>query len=349
MNKNLCHSRVLNCQEHKAMISTPDRHNRSTWLSTALVLTLSFFLLGANGAFAKTHLIDLWAERIESGEAGGNPLFAYRMIQHEIVEEDESRTDVTWRYVQEPTIPGPTIVIDEGDKVFLTLSHAFDPGNDETLEQVSVHVHGVHYNIISDGTLKVINLVNDQSAINPSSGMAMSYTYEWIAAPGTAGTWPYHDHNMLTLNGAEDRGLYGALIVNDRADIQTARGTRIRTSAFSSVDKEYVLFIGDDAFWGEEIDNQTGQQTPLWDNPTLNANRNSNVRFHLIALGTNTHQFEFPGYEWVDPGTNLIIRAKAIGPLEKHVFAISARRSSVYEDVEFASRSLGMQGEFKIK
>ncbi len=328
------------------MTGTLGRNNRPIrlLLLPVLMLTLSFFLLGVNGAFAKTHLIELWAERIEPGEEGGNPLFAYRMGEHKIVEEGGSETDLTGRYVDEPTIPGPTIVIDEGDVVELTLMHVFDPGDDATLEQVSVHVHGVHYDIVSDGTLKVINLVSDQSATP-----VMSYTYEWTAAPGTAGTWPYHDHNMLTLNGAEDRGLYGALIVNDRADIETARGTRIRTSAFSSVDKEYVLFIGDDAFWGEEIDNRTGYQTPLWDNPTLSAKRNSNVRFHLIALGTNTHQFEFPGYEWVDPGTNLIIREKAIGPLEKHVFAISARRSSVYEDVDFASRSLGMQGKFEVK
>ena len=265
---------------------------------------------------------------------------------YNIIKEGASETDVTSRYATEPTIPGPTIVIDEGDEVMLTLRHVFDPGSDTTLEQVSVHVHGVHYDIISDGTLKYINLVADESATP-----VMDYTYHWIAAPGTAGTWAYHDHNMITLNGAEDRGLYGALIVNDHANIETVNqgGTKTKTSAFSSVDKEYVLFIGDDAFWGQEINNLTGQQTPLWDNPKLEAKKNSNVRFHLIALGTNTHEFQLPGYRWIDPGTTQIIREKTIGPLEKHVFAIRAKRNSIYEDVAFASQSLGMQGKFKVK
>ncbi len=353
MKYNLCPSMVLNCQKHIAMMGTLVRKNRSTRLLSVVMLTLAFFLLGANGAFAddsgKTHLIELWAERIMPGYEGGNDLFAYRMKKH-LIQEDGSETDVTWRYPDEPTIPGPTIVIDEGDQVELTLRHKFDPGDDETLEQVSVHVHGVHYDIESDGTLEYINLVRDQSAINsPTEGMVMSYVYHWTAAPGTAGTWPYHDHNMLTLNGAEDRGLYGAVIVNDHADIETVNGeANTTTSPFSNVGKEYVLFIGDDAFWGTEIDNRTGQQTPLGDNPTLSAARNSYVRFHLIALGTNSHLFRLAGYRWPDSETNLVIQDKAIGALEKHVFAIRANHSSVYEDLAFASRWLGMQGQFKV-
>ena len=225
----------------------------------------------------------------------------------------------------------------------LTLKHVFDPGNSTTLEQVSVHVHGVHYDIHSDGTIEYINLVDDESA-TPH----MSYTYHWVAAPGTAGTWAYHDHNMITLNGAEDRGLYGALIVNDNSTVTTVSQSDQMTSApFSSIAKEYVLFIGDDAFWGSEVDNLTGQQTPLWHNPTLSAQQNSNVRIHLIALGTNTHQFKFPGYRWIDPGTNVIIQEKTIGPLEKHVFAINANHSSVYKDQAFTSKLLGMKGKFK--
>lgn len=322
--------------------------NGSIRLLSALILILPLFLLGANGASAqgtgKLHMVELWAEKFMPGLEGGNALFAYRMASH-IIKEGAKETDVTWRYAAEPTIPGPTVVIDEGDEVLLTLRHEFDPGSDTTLDQVSVHVHGVHYDIFSDGTLEYINLVADESATP-----VMSYTYHWIAAPGTAGTWPYHDHNMITLNGAEDRGLYGAVIVNDHADIETVNpGNKITTSPFSSVEKEYVLFIGDDAFWGVEINNRNGQQTPLRDNPTLSARRNSNVRFHLIALGSNTHQFRMPGYRWLEPGTDRVIREKAIGALEKHVFAIRADHSSVYKDLNFSSRSLGLQGYFKVR
>ncbi|NKB80391.1 MAG: multicopper oxidase domain-containing protein [Nitrospirales bacterium] len=348
MKDNMCHSRVLNCPQGVAKMGTLDYHNRPTRLLSVLMLTLSLFLFGANGAFAhstgKMHMIELWAEKIMPGDEGGNALFAYRMAEH-IVKKGPRQKDVTSRYASEPTIPGPTIVIDEGDEVMLTLRHVFDPGDSTRLEQVSVHVHGVHYDILSDGTLEYINLVADESATP-----VMNYTYHWVAAPGTAGTWAYHDHNMITLNGAEDKGLYGALIVNDHTRIKTvSHDTKTMRSAFSSVAKEYVLFIGDDAFWGQEINNRTGKQTPLWDNPELEARKNSNVRFHLIALGTNTHKFKLPGYRWVDPGTKQIIKKKTIGPLEKHVFAIRAKYSSVYKDVNFANQSLGMKGQFKVK
>ena len=301
-----------------------------------LVLVLSFSYFGAN-AFAqsasagKLHTIELWAEKIPAGAEGGNDRFAYQMNSHVISDMDGSNeTDVTSNYAVAPTVPGPTIVINEGDEVALTLSHVFDPGDSTTLDQVSVHVHGVHYDILSDGTIKYINLVEDESATPVAS-----YTYRWIAAPGTAGTWAYHDHNMITLNGAEDRGLYGALIVNSSASL-------------GSIAKDYVLFIGDDAFWGTEIDSQTGQQTSLLNNPALTAQQGSNVRFHLIALGTNTHHFALPGYTWIDPGTNLTISEKIIGPLEKHVFTVQAGTNSQYLDTAFSSKLLGMKGDFNV-
>ncbi|MCP5242849.1 MAG: multicopper oxidase domain-containing protein [Burkholderiales bacterium] len=315
---------------------------RFVYTLIALVLMLCTQAAFAAGG-GKTHVIELWAEKIPAGVEGGNDLFAYRMAGH-IIQEGATETNVTSRYAAEPTIPGPTIVIDEGDEVMLTLKHVFDPGNSASFEQVSVHVHGVHYDIHSDGTLEYINLIADESA-TPT----MSYTYHWIAAPGTAGTWAYHDHNMITLNGAEDRGLYGALIVNNKTSTMALnKAGNLKTVSISSIKKEYVLFIGDDAFWGTEIDNQTGQQTSLWENPTLSAQQGSNVRFHLISLGSNTHNFKLSNYGWIDPGTNLIITEKVIGPLEKHVFAVQAGQSSQYKDDTFSSNSLGMKGNFNV-
>lgn len=313
-----------------------------------LVSALPFFIFVTTAvaqSAGQLHQIELWAEKIPAGAEGGNDRFAYQMNSHVISDMDGSNeTDVTSRYVMAPTIPGPTIVINEGDEVEITLRHVFDPGDSTTLDQVSVHVHGVHYDILSDGTIEFINLVEDESA-TPT----MSYTYRWIAAPGTAGTWAYHDHNMITLNGAEDRGLYGTLIVNNGS--QTAalnQGGQLKTVPLASIKKEYVLFIGDDAFFGMEIDNQTGQQTPLLDNPALAAQQGSNVRFHLVALGTVTHNFAMPGYSWIDPGTNLIISEKIIGPLERHVFAVQANSNSQYMDTVFSSSLLGMKGDFNV-
>lgn len=289
-----------------------------------LLLVVSLLFFGSNALAGNFHRIGMYAEELEGG------YYAYRMMHHEIISQDGGTTNITSRYSNAATIPGPTIIISEGDEVEIELMHQFDPDNPKQ-EHVSLHVHGVHYDIDSDGTLKYINLYKDESATP-----VMSYTYRWIAAPGTAGTWPYHDHNMNSHNGAEDKGLFGALIVNPAS------------TAVSNIKKEYVLYLIDDAFVGMEISNSTGQQTPLWTNPTLTAERNSDVRFHLIALGTNLHQFELPGYTWVDPGTIKRINAKAIGPLEKHVFVVKATHSSSYMDTAFSSRLLGMRGDFVV-
>ncbi len=341
------------CAETLASTSRSPQTQRITLISRwimlpLLVFVLAFLFLGKDAHAdrkAKLHQIELWAEKIPAGAEGGNDLFAYRMASHLVSKMDLSNEkDITSRYVDAPTIPGPTIVIDEGDEVSLTLRHQFDADPDSPLFQVSVHVHGVHYDIHSDGTIEHINLVEDESATP-----VMSYTYHWVAAKGTAGTWAYHDHNMITLNGAEDRGLYGALIVNDKSSTTALnKAGNLKNVPISSIKKDYILFIGDDAFWGTEINNQTGQQTPLWDNPTLNAQQGSNVRFHLIALGTNTHHFKFPGYGWIDPGTNVVINEKIIGPLEKHVFVVKTKENSNYMDMTFSSKLLGMKGDLNI-
>jgi FtsP/CotA-like multicopper oxidase with cupredoxin domain len=299
-----------------------------------LIAILFFVTTGAQAA-GNFHDIEMFAERLEDG------LFAYGMRKHKITDQNGQETDLTGRYIAAATIPGPTIVMEEGDVAEIELVHQFDPEN-PFQDHVSLHVHGVHYDLISDGTLKYINFHSDQSAMP-----AMSYTYRWDAAPGTAGTWPYHDHNMESHNGAEDKGLFGTLIVNPASGTERInfRGTRANIP-LSRITKDYVFYIGDDAFWGMEIDNATGKQTYLGINPSLTAQRNTYVRFHLIALGTNFHQFELANYSWVDPGKSKRIKQKVIGPLEKHVFAIRATHSSSYMDTAFSSSLLGMKGNF---
>lgn len=209
------------------------------------------------------HKIEFAAEKIDGG------YYAYRMRQHLVSDlNGGNAVDITARYPDGPTIPGPTIVIKEGDEVELTLYHQFDPAT-PAHEHVSVHVHGVHYDIESDGTLEYINHFKDESAIP-----VMSYKYRWIAAPGTAGTWPYHDHNMLTHNGAEDRGLYGAVIVNPASNMTVmSSGNSRQTVSLDTVAKDYVLYLFDDAFAGTEIDRATGQQSYGGANPALTAQK----------------------------------------------------------------------------
>ena len=286
----------------------------------------------AEAVASKTHEITLVAEELDNG------LLAYRMDSH-FVDDGSGAEDITERYSDEPSIPGPTIVIDEGDEVSLTIE------NDIGSDMVSVHVHGVHYEITSDGTLEHINMIEDQGA-TPGS----PFTVHWIAGPGTAGTWPYHDHTFGGLNGAEHKGLFGTLIVNPPDEISLVDGKKVKSIDVEDLDRQFVLYLGDDAFWGMEIDDD-GNQTPLWTNPTLGAKTGDYVRFHLIALGTDTvHEFKLGSYKWLDSGTDELISTKQIGPLENHAFTIKAKNGNAsYSDENVSNKLMGMKGKFTVK
>jgi FtsP/CotA-like multicopper oxidase with cupredoxin domain len=279
-----------------------------------------------------THTIHMTAEELPNGQ------LAYKMLGH-TVSGESGTVNLTSKYSEDASIPGPTIVINEGDEVSLTIHNSITSRPDQL---VSVHVHGVHYEITSDGTLAHINMVGDQGAY-PSG----SFTYHWIAGPGTAGTWPYHDHTFGGINGAENKGLFGTLIVNPASStVKAVQGNAIQDVSISQIKKDFVLYLGDDAFWGMEID-ENGNQTPLWVNPTLKAKNDDYVRFHLIALGTDMHKFQMSQYQWVDPGTTSKINMVDIGPLENHQFTVKTKNGTAqYIDQNESNKLMGMRGTF---
>lgn len=291
-------------------------------------------LFAADAADPKTHEITMAAASLPNGQLG------YQMISHVI-----DGTDVTeQRYGAnpQPSIPGPVIVMDEGDQVLLTLR------NDLGEDCVSVHVHGVHYGIESDGTLAEIN-GNVDSCATPGN----PYTFVWNAAKGTAGTWPYHDHTLGSPLGSEDKGLFGAIIVNEPKTKALIDGT-VRNIATNTIDKEYVLYMVETTFWGVEIDNNNGgKQTPLWTNPTLVSQLGSLDRFHVIGLGTAFHTFHMHAHRWLDDGTTNTIDTRTIGPLTRHVFTVQAGEGVgtgdwMYHCHVFAHMQAGMTGFYRV-
>ena len=291
-------------------------------------------MFSASALDPKTHNIVMTTKLLPTGQ------LAYQMVSHNIDGNDVTEQ----RYGTNPTpsIPGPAIIIDEGDEVFLTLE------NDLGSDCVSVHVHGVHYSINDDGTLQSVNKVEDSCA-KPGQ----SKTYHWSAGPGTAGTWPYHDHTFGSDLGSEDAGLFGAVIVNEPKTKAMING-KISSLYTSDIDKEYVLYMVETTFWGLEIDNTNGgRQTPLWINPTLVAQQNDEVRFHVVGLGTAFHTFHMHAHRWLDQGTTDVIDVKNIGPLTRHVFTIKAGESVgegdwMYHCHVFAHMQAGMTGIFRV-
>jgi FtsP/CotA-like multicopper oxidase with cupredoxin domain len=282
-----------------------------------------------------THNIEMSAEHLPDGR------FGYQMNSH-VVETEDGPIDITSRYDEGPSIPGPAIIINEGDAVNLTLT------NNLGEDCVSVHTHGVHYGPESDGTL-----INVNKVVNSCATPGNPYTYHWNADKASKGVWPYHDHTFGTELGSELEGLYGTLIVNEGKQKWLKNG-KPKNMATAQIDKDFVLWMQGTSFWGMEIDhNNDGKQTPLWLNPTLKAKLNDRVRFNVIGIGSEFHTFHMHGHKWLQDGTSNVIDVQNIGPLSRTQFVVKAGEGVgtgdwMYHCHVFSHMEAGMTGIFRV-
>jgi len=300
-----------------------------------------------------THFIILSTEYVNLAPGSGNDnrdTLAYQMVSH-LIENNETHeiTDVTAiRYGDDPkaSVPGPIIKINQYDTVSLTVQNGLDDGC------VSVHTHGLSYDINSDGTLKEINGVSDQCAT-----VDKPYSYTYYAGDDTVGSWPYHDHTYCNsilqsvtisscddfrgVTGAEEIGLYGLFIV-EGADAD-------------NIMMDYILYMdGNAEFHGTSINNTSQLQTPLGINPTLEAKEGDKVRFSIVGVGSEFHTFHLHANKWHSQGTLNVIDTKTIGPMERHSFTVTAggfesgKGDWQYHCHVFSHLSQGMAGIFRV-
>jgi len=102
-------------------------------------------------------------------------------------------------YAYNGTVPGPTLVVREGDRVIIHFHNALP-------EPSTVHWHGVHVPADADG-----------SPLDPVPPGG-SKDYVFTVAPGSAGTYWYHPHPDGRSGYQIAKGLYGAIIVRDPHD-----------------------------------------------------------------------------------------------------------------------------------
>jgi FtsP/CotA-like multicopper oxidase with cupredoxin domain len=95
------------------------------------------------------------------------------------------------------TIPAPTLRMDEGDTVYITVHNLA-----KNKHHHSLHMHSIHSPEM-DGTS------------GPSGSLApgSSFTYKFTAGP--AGLYPYHCH-VSPIQDHINRGLYGAMIIDPK-------------------------------------------------------------------------------------------------------------------------------------
>ena len=78
--------------------------------------------LNSENLYPKIHEIKMAAVELPDGHT------AYKMLDYKIIDKKNQTKDITSRYSDLPTIPGPTIIMTEGDKAKLTLVNEIGRG-----------------------------------------------------------------------------------------------------------------------------------------------------------------------------------------------------------------------------
>ena len=119
-----------------------------------------------------------------------------------------------WAYNEQ--VPGPQIRVTEGDRVRVVLKNSLP-------ESTAIHYHGVIVPNDQDGVPFIT-----QPPVKPGQ----TYTYEFTAKPGNAGSHMYHSHH----NAAKQvgLGLLGAFIIEPR-----------RPRRIERADIDYVMILND--------------------------------------------------------------------------------------------------------
>lgn len=269
----------------------------SVAIGTAFSLLAAMLL--ASAAQAANHNLDLSAEILPNGQ------YAYKRGNGQAV------------------IPGPTLFVNQGDTISVTVTNNTD----------------------KPAGFKVPGLSSSSAAKAAPNGGTLNYTF----TATKTGAYPYYGE------GQELLGLFGAIVV-DRTDGKVERYVdddgAFQTVNATRLDKQYVLFMVGSTFWATEI-SKTGIQTPLWTNPILGAVEGDLVRFHILAVGPG-HTFHLHAHRWLQPGTNSVIDTKLMNDVsDSHTFTVKAGTGVgpgnwQYHCHLFSHMEAGMHGSFRV-
>jgi FtsP/CotA-like multicopper oxidase with cupredoxin domain len=163
---------------------------------------------------------------------------------------------------------GPVIQAQVGDTIIVHFKN-FDPNNPH-----SMHFHGVHYEVDSDGAY-IPNISGPGADVKPGQ----TFTYKLEAGTDSAGVWPYHDHSP-SMDTSIMGGLYGAL--------------SIRAKGQKKPDREFVVFFE------KQLNFNTIDGLAFINNtPTFRAKVGDVVQWDVLALGDDHHSFHVHGHRWM--------------------------------------------------
>ena len=188
-------------------------------------------------------------------------------------------------------ITGPFLRAAVGD----TIKVHFKNMDSEFRRPHSMHFHGVHYRMESDGAF-IPGFSGRGADVKPGQ----QYTYTLRAGPQSAGIWPYHDHSP-SMHDSIAGGMYGALSIDE--------------PGASRPDREFLVFFGTH----QDFMTINGRAF-VGNTPVFRARVGQRVRWNVLAIGEEFHTFHIHGHRWrgADGGT---IDTRVIGPAESFRFS----------------------------
>ena len=223
------------------------------------------------------------------------------------------------------SIPGPTLEIREGDRVRVHFRNELD-------EPTTVHWHGVHLPFKADG-----------SAFHPV-GPGESYTYEFTAHPGTAGTYWYHPHPHHRTAYQVAMGLHGQVIVRAADDPLPEELTeRILVLSDQRFDENGSIHFAEPGSRQARVDEENGREGDvLFVNgqvmPELEIRSGEVQRWRVInASGARTYRLALPGHTFLHVGSD--------GGLFEHPEEVDEVLLAGGERAELLVRGTGEPGE----
>jgi bilirubin oxidase len=227
-------------------------------------------------------------------------------------------------YAYNGTVPGPTLELDEGDRVTVRFRN-------ELPEPTTVHWHGLSLPIDSDGS--------PLDPVPPGEERQYSFT----VSAGSAGTYWYHPHPHHETTPQITKGLYGAVVIRAPDDPLPESYT------------EQLLVLSDNRILGDgtfdltqpttlqgQMDHQNGREgNLLFVNgeiaPTLRIRSGEIQRWRIVnAAASRVYRLAIQGQTFLHVGSD--------GGLFEHPVEVEELLIANAERVEVLVRGTGMPG-----
>jgi FtsP/CotA-like multicopper oxidase with cupredoxin domain len=230
-------------------------------------------------------------------------------------------TDV---YAYNGTVPGPTLVFKEGDRVVIHFKNNLPVAS-------TVHWHGLHIPFDMDGS--------PYHPVPPGG----THDYTFTIKPGAAGTYWYHPHPHHGTGNQVAKGLYGAIIVRAADDpLPATLKEQLLVLSDNRFAADGSIAVADPASPQGRIDFENGREGDvLFVNgkvmPALEIRSGEVQRWRIVnASAARIYRLAIPGHRLLHVGTD--------GGLFEHPVEVDELTLSVGERAEILVRGSAAPG-----